>query len=463
MPRRDAGGAFDANALEGLGRDSRVWVAVADPGDDAAREMYLPASIVTLGATETIVRVDGDASPRAVPAAAVFPANPEVLEGAEDLTQLSYLNEPSVLHDLRHRYHPDRDDIYTRAGPVLIAVNPFKPVPRLYDTETREKYAGWKKTSGSGSGASSDASSALPPHVYEVASAAYREMMTHGKDQAIVISGESGAGKTETTKIAMRFLAGDEDGKASKKTGGASLERRVLRTNPILEAFGNAKTLRNDNSSRFGKLIDIAFDRGGEVAGATIRTYLLEKSRVCSQAAGERSYHAFYQLLAGATDAQRKELRLPKRDASHFAYLRAGVAGVAGVDDRAAPWRLSPRSGTSASPPRRSTPSTASSRPCCGSGTSSSRTKPCAGRMTSRSSRGKVPRGRRWRRARGFWARGGAPRRCRARCEPRSFERAVSSWSASSTRARRRRRGTPSRRRHTARCSTGSWRGSTIP
>ena len=336
MPRRDAGGAFDANALEGLGRDSRVWVAVADPGDDAAREMYLPASIVTLGATETIVRVDGDASPRAVPAAAVFPANPEVLEGAEDLTQLSYLNEPSVLHDLRHRYHPDRDDIYTRAGPVLIAVNPFKPVPRLYDTETRVKYAGWKKTSGSGSGASSDASSALPPHVYEVASAAYREMMTHGKDQAIVISGESGAGKTETTKIAMRFLAGDEDGKASKKTGGASLERRVLRTNPILEAFGNAKTLRNDNSSRFGKLIDIAFDRGGEVAGATIRTYLLEKSRVCSQAAGERSYHAFYQLLAGVTDAQRKELRLPKRDASHFAYLRAGVAGVAGVDDRAA-------------------------------------------------------------------------------------------------------------------------------
>ena len=345
---------------------------------------------------------------------------------------------------------------------MLIAVNPFKPVPRLYDTETREKYAGWKKTSGSGSGASSDASSALPPHVYEVASAAYREMMTHGKDQAIVISGESGAGKTETTKIAMRFLAGDEDGKASKKTGGASLERRVLRTNPILEAFGNAKTLRNDNSSRFGKLIDIAFDRGGEVAGATIRTYLLEKSRVCSQAAGERSYHAFYQLLAGATDAQRKELRLPKRDASHFAYLRAGVAGVAGVDDRAAHAEVVAALRDVGFAPAEIDAVYRVVAAVLWLGNVEFEDEAVRGEDDV----AVVAREGPAREALETSARllgAGAPRRCRARCEPRSFERAVSSWAASSTRARRRRRGTPSRRRHTARCSTGSWRGSTIP
>jgi len=278
------GGAFGDNALEGLGRNSKVWVSVSTAED--AEEMYQEATVLTLGDKNATVKIASTGAEATVPLSKLFPANPAILEGAEDLTQLSYLNEPSILHDLHTRY--GGDDIYTRAGPVLIAVNPFKRV-NLYTEQHMSDYR---------RGVAKD------PHVYLIATAAYDEMVKAGRNQAIIISGESGAGKTETTKIAMQYLA--------QVGGGSGIEGRILQTNPILEAFGNAKTLRNNNSSRFGKLIDINFDRAGKITGAVIKTYLLEKSRVTAQAEGERGYHVFYQLCMGATPQEREEFNILK-------------------------------------------------------------------------------------------------------------------------------------------------------
>lgn len=176
------------------------------------------------------------------------PANPDILEGVYDLIKLSYLNEPSVLHNLDFRY--EQDKIYTKAGPVLIAVNPFKEIS-IYGPNNILAYR--NRTSES-----------TYPHVYMTADTAFKAMIRDGINQSVIISGESGAGKTETAKITMQYLAA--------LGGGGGLEDEILQTNPILEAFGNAKTLRNDNSSRFGKLIDIHFDRAGKICGAKIQT-----------------------------------------------------------------------------------------------------------------------------------------------------------------------------------------------
>ncbi|RLN39590.1 myosin-1-like [Panicum miliaceum] len=234
------------------------------------------------------------------------PANPEILDGVDDLMQLSYLSEPSVLYNLQYRY--SQDMIYTKAGPVLVAVNPFKKVS-LYGTEYIDAYR--NKTMDS-------------PHVYAIADAALREMKRDEVNQSIIISGESGAGKTETAKIAMQYLA--------SLGGGSGIEYEILQTNPILEAFGNAKTLRNDNSSRFGKLIEIHFSTTGRICGAMIQTFLLEKSRVVQCAVGERSYHIFYQLCAGAPASLREKLNLKKVD--EYKYLKQSCCySIAGVDD----------------------------------------------------------------------------------------------------------------------------------
>ncbi|KAL5224325.1 hypothetical protein ABZP36_010964 [Zizania latifolia] len=233
-------------------------------------------------------------------------ANPEILDGVDDLMQLSYLSEPSVLYNLQYRY--SQDMIYTKAGPVLVAVNPFKKVP-LYGNEYIDAYR--NKTMDS-------------PHVYAIADSALLEMKRDEVNQSIIISGESGAGKTETAKIAMQYLA--------SLGGGGGIEYEILQTNPILEAFGNAKTLRNDNSSRFGKLIEIHFSTTGRICGAMIQTFLLEKSRVVQSAVGERSYHIFYQLCAGAPASLRDKLNLKKVD--EYKYLKQSCCySIAGVDD----------------------------------------------------------------------------------------------------------------------------------
>lgn len=236
----------------------------------------------------------------------LLPANPEILDGVQDLMQLSYLNEPSILYNIRCRYLQDM--IYTKAGPVLVAVNPYKDV-NLYGNDFIEAYR-YKLIDS--------------PHVYAIADTALRNMIRDEVNQSIIISGESGAGKTESAKIAMQYLA--------TLGGGSGIEYEILQSNPILEAFGNAKTSRNDNSSRFGKLIEIFFSITGKISGARIQTFLLEKSRVVQCAEGERSYHIFYQICAGAPLSLREKLNL--KNPEEYRYLKqSNCFTITGVDD----------------------------------------------------------------------------------------------------------------------------------
>ncbi|KAH9729021.1 Myosin-6 [Citrus sinensis] len=199
-----------------------------------------------------------------VKACDVYPKDAEAPPcGVDDMTKLAYLHEPGVLQNLRSRY--DMNEIYTYTGSILIAVNPFRRLPHLYDSHMMAQYKG-------------AAFGELSPHPFAVADAAYRQMINEGISQSILVSGESGAGKTESTKQLMRYLA-YMGGRAAAE--GRSVEKKVLESNPVLEAFGNAKTVRNNNSSRFGKFVEIQFDRSGRISGAAIRTYLLERSRVC--------------------------------------------------------------------------------------------------------------------------------------------------------------------------------------
>lgn len=262
-------------------------------------------TILSTSGAEVVISLSGEKVLK-VNSDDLLPANPDILDGVDDLMQLSYLNEPSVLYNLQYRYN--RDMIYTKAGPVLVAINPFKKVP-LYGNDFIEAYR--VKTTDS-------------PHVYAITDTAMREMIRDEVNQSIIISGESGAGKTETAKIAMQYLAA--------LGGGSGIEYEILKTNPILEAFGNAKTLRNDNSSRFGKLIEIHFSETGKIAGANIQTFLLEKSRVVQCTEGERSYHIFYQLCRGAPKSLREKLCV--RNWDEYKYLnQSNCHAISGVDD----------------------------------------------------------------------------------------------------------------------------------
>ncbi|KAJ4805624.1 Myosin [Rhynchospora pubera] len=220
--------------------------------------------------------------------------------GVDDMTRLAYLHEPGVLQNLRSRYQTNQ--IYTYTGNILIAVNPFRRLPHLYDNHMMQQYKG-------------AAFGDLSPHPFAVADAAYRLMIKDEKSQAILVSGESGAGKTESTKRLMQYLA-FMGGRAGAEV--RTVEQKVLESNPVLEAFGNAKTVRNNNSSRFGKFVEIQFDDRGKISGAAVRTYLLEKSRVCQISDPERNYHCFYMLCAAPPeDIERYKLA----DARTFHYL----------------------------------------------------------------------------------------------------------------------------------------------
>ena len=220
----------------------------------------------------------------------------------EDMVKLNYLHEAGVLHNLRRRY--GRDEIYTYTGQILIAVNPFQKIPHLYDQAMMEMYGGAEQGE-------------LSPHVYAVAEAAYKQMLREGCSQSILVSGESGAGKTETAKHIMQYLAHS----AKHEDGTSGVEKQVLETNPLLEAFGNAKTVRNDNSSRFGKFTEILFDEEDKISGAAIRTYLLERSRVVRVSDPERNFHVFYQILAGASKEEKSNWRLDGKTFEDFYYL----------------------------------------------------------------------------------------------------------------------------------------------
>lgn len=178
---------------------------------------------------------------------------------------------------------------------ILIAVNPYKEIPALYSSDTIKSYRG--KSLGE-----------KPPHVFAIGDKAYRDMRVLKQSQSIIVSGESGAGKTESTKHLLKYLCDSWGAEAGL------LEQKILDANPVLEAFGNAKTTRNNNSSRFGKFIEVHFDKSFKVAGGHISHYLLEKSRICSPQGDERSYHIFYMLMAGAPEGLRQSLGLTKPD-----------------------------------------------------------------------------------------------------------------------------------------------------
>ncbi|XP_058012453.1 unconventional myosin-Va [Ahaetulla prasina] len=238
--------------------------------------------------------------------------NPDILVGENDLTALSYLHEPAVLHNLKVRFI-DSKLIYTYCGIVLVAINPYEQLP-IYGEDIINAYSGQNMGD-------------MDPHIFAVAEEAYKQMARDERNQSIIVSGESGAGKTVSAKYAMRYFA-TVSGSASE----ANVEEKVLASNPIMESIGNAKTTRNDNSSRFGKYIEIGFDKRYRITGANMRTYLLEKSRVVFQAEEERNYHIFYQLCASAALPEFKALRLG--NAGYFHYTKQGGSPeIDGIDD----------------------------------------------------------------------------------------------------------------------------------
>uniref|UniRef100_A0A0E0NMU1 Uncharacterized protein n=1 Tax=Oryza rufipogon TaxID=4529 RepID=A0A0E0NMU1_ORYRU len=285
---------------------SQVWVE--DPG-----VAWIDGEVIKVHGDTVIVKCSNEKTVT-VKGSNVHAKDPEESPcGVDDMTKLAYLHEPGVLQNLKSRY--DMNEIYTYTGNILIAVNPFRRLPHLYDTQMMEQYKG------------ADFGE-LSPHPFAVADVAYRLMLNEGISQSILVSGESGAGKTESTKMIMRYLA-YMGGKAAAE--GRTVEKQVLQSNPVLEAFGNAKTVRNNNSSRFGKFVEIQFDQNGRISGAAVRTYLLERSRVCQISDPERNYHCFYMLCA-APPEELKRYKLG--DPRTFHYLnQSNCYKLEGLDE----------------------------------------------------------------------------------------------------------------------------------
>ncbi|KHN83210.1 Unconventional myosin-VI [Toxocara canis] len=277
---------------EGFGR--LMWVRVASKGFVLGRLRDIGTETMTvepLDGTAHIVAAYSD----------VVPAEEDRSKDVDDNCALLYLNEATLLNNCRLRYV--KKQIYTYIANILISINPYEQIRDLYSSTTIKKYQG--KSLGQ-----------LPPHIFAIADKAYRDMRRFGDSQSIIVSGESGAGKTESQKYILRYLC------ESWGSTAGHIQDRILETNPILEAFGNAKTLRNNNSSRFGKFVEIHFGKKHTVGGGYVSHYLLEKSRICQQQSGERNYHIFYQLIAGA-DAELAR-RLTLKAVNSFNYLKRG-------------------------------------------------------------------------------------------------------------------------------------------
>uniref|UniRef100_A0A8C6TJ88 Myosin, heavy chain 11a, smooth muscle n=1 Tax=Neogobius melanostomus TaxID=47308 RepID=A0A8C6TJ88_9GOBI len=286
-----------------------VWIPSEKHGFEAA-------SIKEERGDEVLVELADNAKKTTVNKDDIQKMNPPKFSKVEDMAELTCLNEASVLHNLRERYFSGL--IYTYSGLFCVVINPYKMLP-IYSEKIIDMYKGKKRHE-------------VPPHIYSITDNAYRNMMQDREDQSILCTGESGAGKTENTKKVIQYLAVVASSHKGKKDSNAGeLEKQLLQANPILEAFGNAKTIKNDNSSRFGKFIRINFDVTGYIVGANIETYLLEKSRCIRQAKTERAFHIFYYMIAGAEEKHREELLL--EPFGNYRFLSAGHVQITGQQD----------------------------------------------------------------------------------------------------------------------------------
>ncbi|KAJ8345578.1 hypothetical protein SKAU_G00297710 [Synaphobranchus kaupii] len=253
----------------------------------------------------------------------IRPMNPPKFDKIEDMAMLTHLHEPAVLFNLKDRYAAWM--IYTYSGLFCVTVNPYKWLP-VYNPEVVAAYRGKKRQE-------------VPPHIFSISDNAYQFMLTDRENQSILITGESGAGKTVNTKRVIQYFAtiasvGDPSKKKDLPSGKmqGTLEDQIIQANPLLEAFGNAKTVRNDNSSRFGKFIRIHFGTKGKLASADIETYLLEKSRVTFQLLAERSYHIFYQILSNKKP-ELIEMTLLTTNPYDYPFISQGEITVLSIND----------------------------------------------------------------------------------------------------------------------------------
>uniref|UniRef100_A0A803K128 Myosin-4-like n=1 Tax=Xenopus tropicalis TaxID=8364 RepID=A0A803K128_XENTR len=297
--------------------DAKTSVFVIDP-----KQMYVKGIVQSKEGGKATVKKE-DMSTATVKDDEIFPMNPPKFDKIEDMAMLTHLNEPSVLYNLKERYAAWM--IYTYSGLFCVTVNPYKWLP-VYNPEVVNAYRGKKRQEA-------------PPHIFSISDNAYQFMLTDRENQSILITGESGAGKTVNTKRVIQYFAtiaaiGDkkkEEAAPGKIQG--TLEDQIIQANPLLEAFGNAKTVRNDNSSRFGKFIRIHFGTTGKLSSADIETYLLEKSRVTFQLSAERSYHIFYQIMSNKRP-ELIDMLLITTNPFDFPFVSQGEISVASIDDQ---------------------------------------------------------------------------------------------------------------------------------
>nr|XP_025860981.1 myosin-4 isoform X2 [Vulpes vulpes] len=296
--------------------DAKNSVFVVD-----AKESYVKSTVQSREAGKVTVKTEAGTTVT-VKEDQIFSMNPPKYDKIEDMAMMTHLHEPAVLYNLKERYAAWM--IYTYSGLFCVTVNPYKWLP-VYNPEVVTAYRGKKRQEA-------------PPHIFSISDNAYQFMLTDRENQSILITGESGAGKTVNTKRVIQYFAtiaitGEKKKEESTPGNKGTLEDQIISANPLLEAFGNAKTVRNDNSSRFGKFIRIHFGATGKLASADIETYLLEKSRVTFQLKAERSYHIFYQIMSNKKP-ELIEMLLITTNPYDFAFVSQGEITVPSIDDQ---------------------------------------------------------------------------------------------------------------------------------